>query len=184
MVATVDEVRDARRHLSQARDELRERGEDADREVPLGTMIETPASALAARQLAAEVDFFSIGTNDLTQYTMAADREHGDLSGLSDALHPAVLQLVRRTAAAARETDVPVSVCGEIAADRTAVPILLGLGISHLSLTPSQIPPIKALIRHLDVGACRHLAADALRAADARAVRDLSQNFLAGIEQQ
>ncbi len=180
MVCTVGEVRQAREILADARAELDERGLSPNGALPLGTMIETPASALSASTLAEEVDFFSIGTNDLAQYTMAADREHGGLGTLTDALHPPVLHLIRETAEAAKVASIPVSVCGEVASDEQAVPILLGLGVTHLSVTPRQIPAVKALVRTLDRAACQRLAADCLRADDADAVRALSKTMLDG----
>jgi phosphoenolpyruvate-protein kinase (PTS system EI component) len=134
-------------------------------------MIETPAAALTAHVLADELDFFSIGTNDLTQYTMAADREHGDLAALTDALQPAVLRLIYDTAAAAREASIPVSVCGEMAADRLAVPILLGLGIRSLSVLPNRVPSVKALVRSLNDTECADLANEVLDASSAADVR-------------
>lgn len=178
MVCTVDEIRQAKAVLADARAELENRGLSPTGKLPLGTMIETPASALSASTLAEEVDFFSIGTNDLAQYTMAADREHGGLGSLTDALHPPVLRLIRETAEAATTASIPVSVCGELAGDSSAVPILLGLGVTHLSMSPQHIPTVKALVRSLDVGDCQQLAAECLRADDAEAVRALSQEML------
>lgn len=178
MVATVDEVQQTREILDEARADLRERGMYADASLPLGTMIETPASALRADALAREVDFFSIGTNDLTQYTMAVDREHSELHGLSDALHPAVLHLIQRTVAAGTNAEIPTSVCGELAADRAAVPVLLGLGITTLSVSPNQIPDVKALVRSLDDEACRRLADEALTSNSAEDVRSRANDLL------
>lgn len=178
MVCTVDEVRQARSLLAEARAELDERGLSPNGALPLGTMIETPASALSASTIAEEVDFFSIGTNDLAQYTMAADREHGGLGTLTDALHPPVLHLIRKTTEAAEAASIPVSVCGEVASDEVAVPILLGLGVTHLSVTPQRIPTVKALVRTLDVADCQTLAAECLRADNADAVRTRSKEML------
>jgi phosphocarrier protein FPr len=178
MVCTVDEVRHAQSLLAEARTELDERGLSPAGSLPLGTMIETPASALSASVLAEEVDFFSIGTNDLAQYTMAADREHGGLGSLTDALHPPVLQLIRETAEAADAASIPVSVCGEVAGDELAVPILLGLGVTNLSVAPKRIPTVKALVRTLDLADCQMLAAKCLRADHADAVRALSKEML------
>lgn len=176
MVTHPGEMHQVRALVQQARDDLALDVEHL--QMPLGTMIETPASALLADRLADDADFFSIGTNDLAQYTMAADREHGGLGDLTDALHPPVLRLIGQTVEAAQANDRPVSVCGEIAADRDAVPILLGLGIRHLSMRPAQIPATKALVRTLDLNACRDLAENALAASDAAKVRALSHQHL------
>jgi len=173
MVTHPGEMQQVRTLVQRARDDI-----DLDAgslHLPLGTMIETPASALLADRLVDDADFFSIGTNDLAQYTMAADREHGGLGDLTDALHPPVLRLIRHTVEAAQAKGRPVSVCGEIAADHEAVPILLGLGVRHLSMRPAQIPATKALVRTLDLDDCRSLAEDALAASDAVSVRTLSR---------
>ena len=113
-------------------------------------MIEVPSAALTARVLAEECDFFSIGTNDLTQYTLAVDRGNERVAHLYDSLHPAVLQLIQMTVRAANEAGIPVSVCGEMAANPLCVPILVGLGIEELSGTPAAIPVVKEIIRALD----------------------------------
>ena len=112
-------------------------------------MIETPAAALMASALIREVDFLSIGSNDLTQYTLAMDRGHPELAGRTDALHPAVLKLVAAAASAGVAAGKMVAVCGGVAADRLAVPILLGLGVRELSVVPAAVPAIKRQIRAL-----------------------------------
>ena len=139
----------------------------------LGAMIETPSSALLADQLVQEADFLSIGTNDLTQYTLAIDRGHRQLAPQLDALHPAVLRLVARTAEAANAAGKPVAVCGGIAADPAAAPLLIGLGIGELSVPPPVIPNLKAAIGALHIGECRAAARHALTLESAAAVRAL-----------
>jgi phosphocarrier protein FPr/phosphocarrier protein len=126
--------------------------------VELGAMIETPAAALMASDLLREVDFLSIGSNDLTQYTLAMDRGHPQLAGRTDALHPAVLKLIAATAGAGTAVGKMVAVCGGAAADRLAVPILLGLGVRELSVVPAAVPAIKRQIRALRIDDCRDLA--------------------------
>jgi len=143
----------------------------------LGAMIETPAAALLAGQLATEVDFFSIGTNDLSQYTLAIDRGHAELAAKLDALHPAVLSLIQAAAAAGRRHGRPVAVCGGLASDPEAVPLLIGLGIHELSAVPALIPRLKGQIRTLHIAQCEQLAAQALGAIDAAAVRALARDF-------
>lgn len=141
--------------------------------IELGVMIETPASALMADVLARDVEFFSIGTNDLTQYTLAMDRGHPQLAARLDALHPAVLGLIGRTAEAARAARRRTAVCGAIASDPAAVPILIGLGVHELSCVPRAIPRLKALIGQLTLEQCRMLAREALAQTSAEAVRAL-----------
>ena len=140
----------------------------------IGAMVETPASALLAPSLAAECDFLSIGTNDLSQYTLAIDRGHPRLAARLDALHPAVLRLVALVAEAARARGIGASVCGALASDVDALPMLIGLGIHEVSATPAAIPRLKRMARTLDAGECRELAARALEQSTAQAVRELA----------
>jgi len=136
-------------------------------------MIETPASAVLAEQIAREVDFLSIGTNDLTQYTLAMDRGHADLAARIDGLHPAVLRLIAMTCEAASKHQRLIAVCGGLASDPTAVPVLLGLGVGELSVVPSMIPQLKQLIASVTLDQCRALAQRALQLESAEAVRGL-----------
>ena len=144
--------------------------------VELGAMIETPAAALSAMWLLQEVDFLSIGSNDLTQYTLAMDRGHSELAGRTDALHPAVLQLIAAAADRAVSAGKLVAVCGGVAADRLAAPILIGLGIRELSVVPSAIPDLKRQIRTLRLEACRDLALRCLELESAAAVREMAEH--------
>lgn len=137
----------------------------------VGIMIEVPSAALIAPLLAKEVDFFSIGTNDLTQYTLAIDRGHPVLSGEADGLHPSILMLIDQTVRAAHAQQKWVGVCGELAADPKAVPVLLGLGVDELSMSASSIPLVKAQIRQLNFADCQQLAQQALKCESAFAVR-------------
>ncbi|MDE2182932.1 MAG: phosphoenolpyruvate--protein phosphotransferase [Alphaproteobacteria bacterium] len=163
MIASVDEVVSVRAILDEA---CRELGVTPP---PLGIMIETPASALLADRLARVADFFSIGTNDLTQYTLAMDRGHRDLAARLDALHPAVLRLIAQTVQMA--TGKPVGVCGGLAAEMPAVPVLLGLGIGRLSVPAGAIPNLKSAIRTLALEDCRAVAEQALTLDSAQTVR-------------
>jgi len=142
--------------------------------IKLGAMIETPAAALNASALLREVDFLSIGSNDLTQYTLAMDRGHAALAGRTDALHPAVLKLIALTANAGIEAGKTIAVCGGVAADRIAVPILLGLGVRELSVVPAAIPAIKRQIRAVRIADCRALASRCLELGSAAEVRSLA----------
>jgi phosphoenolpyruvate-protein phosphotransferase len=139
--------------------------------IELGAMVETPAAALMASALIHEVDFLSVGSNDLTQYTLAMDRGHPELAGRTDALHPAVLKLVAAAASAGTAACKLVAVCGGVAADRLAVPILLGLGVRELSVVPAAIPVIKRQVRALRISDCRELALRCLDLASPAAVR-------------
>ena len=141
-------------------------------------MIETPAAALIADHLAKEVDFFSIGTNDLSQYTLCMDRSEPRLATRLDALHPAVLGLVRMTVRAGVAAGIPVTVCGGAAGDLMAAPILLGLGIRELSMPGSLIARQKARLRMLSVETCEDLAERALAMNSARDVRSMMRDFV------
>ena len=150
-------------------------------EFRLGVMIETPAAAVIADRLAEIVDFFSIGTNDLTQYTLAMDRGEPLLAARLDTLHPAVLNLIAKTADAAKEAGKPVAVCGGAAGDMLAAPILIGLGIRELSMVPGVIARQKAHVRKLEVSDCVRLARQSLTMSSARDVRAMMRDFTTGL---
>ena len=173
MVATVDEVRRARELLEEARQSLAAAGVPVPERVALGIMVEVPAAALLAAAFVPHVDFFSLGTNDLAQYVLAADRGNAAVAGLADALHPAVLRLVARVVDAAVAGGRPVAVCGEVAGDPLAIPLLLGLGITALSTAPARIAAAKRAVRDVEAAAARRLAARALAAESADEVRRL-----------
>jgi len=137
-------------------------------------MVETPAAAITADLLAAEADFLSIGTNDLTQYCLAMDRGNASLASNFDAFHPAVLRLIAATIDGAARHGRPVSVCGGLASDVAAAPILVGLGVRGLSATATQIPALKARIHNVTLDQCRLLAEKALAASSAAEVRALA----------
>jgi phosphocarrier protein FPr len=167
MVGTVEEWRQARDMTERLRLEI------PVADLQLGIMIEVPSAALLAPVLAKEVDFFSVGTNDLTQYTLAIDRGHPTLSAQADGLHPAVLQLIDITVRAAHANGKWVGVCGELAADPLAVPILVGLGVDELSVSARSIAEVKACVRELNVPEARQLAQAALAVGSAGEVRAL-----------
>jgi multiphosphoryl transfer protein len=169
MITTLAEYRQAVSVLDRAREQL---GERAGR-IEVGIMVEVPAAALTAESFAPEVDFFSIGTNDLVQYTMAAERGNEAVAGLADGLHPAVLRLIRGLVAVAETHGKWVGVCGELGADPLAVPVLVGLGISELSVNPPAIPATKEAVRQVDTATAGRVAREALRLDSAEDVRAL-----------
>lgn len=141
--------------------------------VRLGIMVEVPSAALTAGILAQKADFFSLGTNDLTQYTLAIDRGHKELSAQADHLHPAVLNLIALTCQGAQTAGKPVAVCGAMAGDLTAVPLLIGLGVTELAVGAGAVARTKALVRRLNAQDCRRAAREALTLAGAKEVREL-----------
>ena len=175
MVGTVGEVRAAKAMLDAARAELHAEGLPHGESVSVGIMIEVPSAVAIADQLAREVDFFSIGTNDLTQYVMAADRGNARVAGLASALQPAVLRQVGAAAAAAHAAGIWIGMCGELAGNPLATPVLLGLGLDELSMSAPAIAAVKDAVRGLTLDEARQLAAAALAAESAEAVLELLQ---------
>lgn len=173
MVASASEVEAVRRRAEALRHEL-----GIAEQPEIGIMIETPAAAVTAGTLAAHVDFFSVGTNDLAQYALAMDRDNPAVASGLDGMHPGVIGLIAHAARGAREHGRWVGVCGGLAADPLAVPILLGLGITELSMPSVLIPEMKHLVRRLPIDGCTRLAEAALRLDSAEAIRALSRRFV------
>jgi phosphoenolpyruvate-protein phosphotransferase len=173
MVASVDEIVRARARVVEIADELGASGEPHATDVEIGVMIEVPSAAVMADVLVAHVDFFSIGTNDLTQYTLAVDRTNPAVAHMADALHPAVLRLIRMVVTAAHDAGRWVGVCGELAGDPVAAPILVGLGVDELSMSAPSIPLVKQAIRQMSRSVARDLAMQALDLEGPNQVRDL-----------
>ena len=173
MISTVAEVRQVRAYLAQAQAELAAAGVPHAAHTDLGIMVEVPAAALNAEALAREADFFSIGTNDLTQYTLACDRGNARVAALYQPLDPAVLRLIQLTCAAAQRHGRPVAVCGELGGNPQATALLIGLGVNELSCAPAAMPHVRAAIRATVHSAAQTLAAHALAASDAAAVQQL-----------
>ena len=134
-------------------------------------MIEVPSAAIISEQLAREVDFFSLGTNDLVQYTLAVDRGNARVAGLYDPLHPAVLRLILQVADNAAAAGIPASICGAMAADPVAAVILMGLGVRLLSVSPAQIPELKEVVRAADITTARQVARESLEMTSGAEVR-------------
>ncbi|MGO9885096.1 MAG: phosphoenolpyruvate--protein phosphotransferase [Solirubrobacteraceae bacterium] len=173
MVATADEIEATRAVLARAREAT-----GVATEFELGIMVEVPAAALTANVLAEQVDFFSVGTNDLTQYTMAAERGDPRLAGLLDGTQPAVLRLIKETVAAAAAHGCWVGVCGELAGDPEAAVLLAGLGVTELSMAPPLIAEVKAALRQVSLSDARAAADSALGVRDAKAARSLASSLL------
>lgn len=176
LVVTLEEVRAARKLLNEAADELAERGVEHRRDVPLGVMVETPAAAVIADMLAPEVAFFSIGTNDLVQYTLAVDRGNVNLAPRFTPLHPAVLRLINRTVRMGEDTGREVSVCGEMASQPLMAFALIGLGVRQLSVAPQSVPLVKRVIRAVSAA----VATAAAEAAMLTGTAEEAENVLRG----
>ncbi|HEV8449303.1 MAG TPA: phosphoenolpyruvate--protein phosphotransferase [Gemmatimonadaceae bacterium] len=173
LVVTVDEVRQARKLLDEAAAELEARGAKFRRDVPLGVMIETPAAAVACNTFVDDVAFFSIGTNDLVQYTLAVDRGNANLAMRFTPLHPAVLRLIRRTIFTADQHLLDSAVCGEMASQPLMAFALIGLGVRQLSVAPRSVPLVKRIVRSISVAAAQeaaNAAADAATATESEAI--------------
>ncbi|SDC02517.1 phosphoenolpyruvate--protein phosphotransferase [Melghirimyces thermohalophilus] len=174
MVENVSEIREAKSLLEEARSELEKEGHAVAQQPKVGIMIEVPAAAVTADVLAKEVDFMSIGTNDLTQYTLAADRGNERVAPLYDAAHPAVLRLVRQTCDAARQEGIITGMCGELAGDPKMTEVLVGLGLDELSMSAGTIPEVKENVRRIETAPARTLADEALTKSDPVEIRSLS----------
>jgi phosphoenolpyruvate-protein phosphotransferase len=171
MIATLEEVRAARRLLEDAREEVLLRGQPVADHIQIGIMVEIPSVVVLADLFAREVDFFSVGTNDLTQYSLAADRTNQKVSHLSDHCHPAILRQLHSATRAAHAAGIWIGICGEMGGDPDAVPILVGLGLDELSMSPSRIPAAKRIIRSWDSKLARGVAEACLQMDSAQAVR-------------
>ena len=158
LISTAMELRQAKMILSDVMEECQEQGIEFDQSMPVGIMIEVPSAALMASTLAREVSFFSIGTNDLIQYTLAVDRTNARVANLYSGAHPPVLQLIKAVVRVARRFKVDISLCGEIAGEVEYTMLLIGMGLRTLSLVPSQIPHVKRVIRSVDIESCERLA--------------------------
>src|SRR5690606_14451726 len=178
MVASVEEVRAFRALLQEVSAALRAEGKPVADKVQFGIMVEVPAMALIANQVAPLVDFFSIGTNDLTQYTVAVDRTNERVAPLASPFHPAVLSLIQMTIRAGHDHGLWVGLCGEFASEPLAIPFLLGAGLDEFSVSAASVPTVKALIRRLDRSHCEKVAAQALALDSAAAVKTFLRDQL------
>jgi phosphotransferase system enzyme I (PtsI) len=172
LVSGLGEVRRAKEHLKECMDELSKQGVPFDERLETGVMIEVPSAAVIADIIAPEVDFFSIGTNDLIQYTVAVDRVNHHVADLYRPTHPAVVRLIKRTVDAAANAGIWTGVCGEMAGDIKLTPLLLGLGVEELSVGPHQVPRVRRAIRALSHAECAAMADEALKTGISQEIMD------------
>lgn len=179
-VISVEEVREANRILEQVKNELEQEKIPFDKEIPVGVMIETPAASLLVEDFFQIVDFVSVGTNDLAQYTLAVDRMNAGIAHLYNYFHPAVLRQLQLIGQAGVKANKLVGICGEMASDPLAVKLLLGLGFNELSVNPASISLVKSLIRGTTLAEAKKIADKALSLPSAAAVKE----FLTGVTGQ
>jgi len=178
MISGVEELRQANHLLGEAKEELRQKGLEFNDKIEVGVMVEVPSAAMTADILAKEADFFSIGTNDLIQYSLAVDRSNEKVAYLYDPAHPAILRLVKSIIDAAHQFKIKVAMCGEMAGEPSLALILLGLGLDDFSLPPQVIPELKYLIRAVSFKAAQEIAVQALKLSTGKEVEEFSQNIL------
>ncbi|MGC6426767.1 MAG: phosphoenolpyruvate--protein phosphotransferase [Akkermansiaceae bacterium] len=174
-ISGMSEVRGCRALVKECMEELREEGVNFDEKIEIGAMIEIPSAALVAREMAREVDFFSIGTNDLIQYSVAVDRINHHVAKLYRSSHPSVVRLIKMTTDASLEAGIWTGICGEMAADLSLTPLLLGLGVDELSVGPHDLAPVRKALISLDSQECQALAEQALQMSTSREIYELSE---------
>ena len=181
MISCLDELVQANALLDTYRDELRKEGVPFDEKMEVGVMIEIPSAALTAEALAKRVQFFSIGTNDLIQYTLAVDRLNEKIAHLYEPTNPSILRLIKMTTDAAHAAGIWVGVCGEMAGDPLMIPLLLGLGVDELSAAPQAVPQIKYLLRRVKMSEAKEIAAAALNSESSTEIMDRSQQLVRSV---
>lgn len=184
MISDVSELDRAKRIISQVKFSMRRDGVDFDPEIPVGIMIEVPSAALTADRLAAKSDFFSIGTNDLTQYTLAADRGNSRVAELYSPYHPSVLGLIEKTIRAGKDNGIPVAICGEMAGDILALPMFIGMGVGQLSMNPSRIFDLCRMVKRIDTRLAIPLARSVLTSDTKQAVLKQLQDYREAFERR
>jgi len=184
MISDVTELEKAKKLIHQAMLDLRRENVPFDNQIKIGIMVEVPSAALTAEQLVQKVDFMSIGTNDLTQYTMSTDRNNIRVANLYNSYHPSVLQLIKMTVKACAKYNKPVSVCGEMAGDKQALPLFIGMGVKNLSMNPAKITDICRLIKKIDSNLVYHLAVSVLSSRTAVSVTRKLQSFMTALEKK
>ena len=175
MISSMEEIIEARELLNQAADELEKEHVPCNRKIDVGIMIEIPSAVIMADAMADLVDYFSIGTNDLVQYSLAIDRSNKDVAHLYNSLHPAVLKMIKQVMDVGKAKKIKVCMCGEMAGDPINIPILIGLGLTELSMNPQTIPEVKNIIRDLDRNECKTFLKDVLAQTSTTAIQKLVQ---------
>lgn len=181
MISSYDEVCETKRILNEVADSLDKEGVVFNRDIELGIMIEVPSAVTMADVMAENVDFFSIGTNDLIQYSLAIDRGNSEVAYLYNPLHPAIIRVIKHVADMAREKGIKVFMCGEMASDPICIPVLLGLGLDELSMNPQSIPAVKSMVRSLNIEDIKPFMKDVLKQTSAAAVMKLVQDTYGSI---
>ena len=176
MISSCDEIRETKQILAEVSNSLEKEGVDFNRDIEVGIMVEVPSAVVMAASMAPEVDFFSIGTNDLIQYALAIDRGNEEVSYLYEPLHPAIIHMIKHVSDVAKEKNIGVFMCGEMAGDPINIPFLLGLGMDELSMNPQSIPVVKRMIRTLNVGDTREFMKEVLKKTTSRDIINLVQD--------
>lgn len=176
-IANITEIKKTSAIIGKVKKELLNEGYKIDDKIKTGVMIEIPSAAIIADSISKHTDFFSIGTNDLTQYTLAADRDNEKVSGIYDSFHPAVIRLIDMTVKAAKKNKIETSICGQMGGYPLAIPLLLGLGLREFSVTPFLVPSVKKIIRRLDTKECKELAKRCLKVGTSRSVSVILSDF-------
>lgn len=180
MISSIDEIRDAKNIINEVKEELKKENIKFDKNVKIGIMIEIPSAAIIAEELAKECDFFSIGTNDLIQYTVAVERGNEKISDLYTKFHPAVIRLIKMAIEGAHKAKIFCGMCGETASDERFIPILVGLGLDEFSMNPTKILSSRKIIRNLNHKECRKLANEVLKMSSADEVKERMIDFVNG----
>lgn len=184
MVSDIVEINKAKKIISQVKLNLRRNGIEHDHEIQIGIMVEIPSAAMTAVTLAKSVDFISIGTNDLTQYTMAADRTNNRVWELYNSLHPAVLNLINMTVKACKKEGIPISICGELAGDERALPLFIGMGVDLLSMNPNRIVDICRSVKRIDSSLVHHLVGSVMACGTVQQVMNCLDDFSSAIKRK
>lgn len=176
MISSIEELRKAKKVIQEVKEELKAKQMAFQEEIPIGIMIEIPSAAIMAEELAKECDFFSIGTNDLVQYSVAVERGNEKVSNLYSHFHPAVIRLIQYVIDSAHNNHIPCGMCGEAAGDPAFIPLLVGLGLDEFSMNPSKILRARKLIRELNLKDCQKLAKEVLKLSSTEEIKTMLEN--------